>query len=95
MTIVGVARDVKHPLDAEVKPEYYLPHAQDPWGSMAIAAHTRVEPLALAGAIRGEVLALDPINRSPADSYDGRSGPSRYWFRALLQSHWACWERWH
>jgi putative ABC transport system permease protein len=59
MTVVGVVRDVKHTLDAEVKPEYYLPHAQDGWGSMSMVVRARTEPLALAPAIRNEVRAID------------------------------------
>jgi putative ABC transport system permease protein len=59
MTIVGVIRDVKHTLDSEVKPEYYLPHAQDAWGSMSLVVRAKSEPTALAPAIRNEVLAMD------------------------------------
>jgi len=59
MTIVGVTRDVKHTLDTEVKPEYYLPHAQDAWRSMSLVARAKGEPMALAPAIRREALALD------------------------------------
>lgn len=59
MTIVGIIRDVKHTLDGEVKPEYYLPHAQDPWGSMVLVVRTADEPARLAAAVRSEVLALD------------------------------------
>jgi putative ABC transport system permease protein len=59
MMIVGVVRDVKHTLDAEVKPEYYLPHAQDAWGSMSLVVRAKAEPTALAPAIRNEVLAMD------------------------------------
>jgi putative ABC transport system permease protein len=59
MTIVGVVRDVKHTLDSEVRPEYYLPHAQDAWGSMSLVVRAKGEPTALAPAIRREVLAMD------------------------------------
>jgi putative ABC transport system permease protein len=59
MTIVGVVRDVKHTLDGEVRPEYYLPHAQDAWGSMSLVVRAKAEPMALAPAIRREVLAMD------------------------------------
>jgi putative ABC transport system permease protein len=59
MMIVGVVRDVKHTLDGEVKPEYYLPHAQDAWRSMSLVVRAKREPMALAPAIRNQVLALD------------------------------------
>jgi predicted permease len=66
MQVVGVVRDVKHELSLEVTPEYYLPHSQDAWGELVLAARTRGEPTALASAIRGEVLKLDndqPVSR--------------------------------
>jgi putative ABC transport system permease protein len=66
MQIVGVVRDVKHELNLEVVPEYYLPHAQDAWGEMILASRTRGEPDALAAAIRAEVSKLDkdqPVSR--------------------------------
>jgi putative ABC transport system permease protein len=57
--IVGIIKDVKHELYTPVTSEYYLPTAQDPWGTMVLVARTRVEPLALTSAIRSEVSALD------------------------------------
>jgi putative ABC transport system permease protein len=66
MHVIGVVRDVKHKLDLEVTPEYYLPHAQDAWGEMLLVARTHGEPTALASAIRGEVWKLDkdqPVSR--------------------------------
>jgi len=59
MEIVGVVEDVKHQLNIPVTPEYYLPHAQDPWGAMVLVAKTSVEPGSLAGAIRQQVWAID------------------------------------
>ena len=57
--VVGVVRDVKHDLKLPVTPDFYLPHAQDTWGSMVLVARTRVAPLALAGAIREQVWSID------------------------------------
>jgi putative ABC transport system permease protein len=57
--VVGVVKDVKHDLKLPVTPDFYLPHAQDTWGSMVLVARTKVEPLALAGAIRQAVWAID------------------------------------
>jgi putative ABC transport system permease protein len=59
MEIVGLVQDVKHELNLEVTPEYYLPHAQDSWGSMVLVARTNVEPGSLAGQIRQQALAMD------------------------------------
>jgi putative ABC transport system permease protein len=57
--IVGVIRDVKHELNIPVEPEYYLPHAQDPWGAMTLVARTSVDPASLAPALRQQVWAMD------------------------------------
>src|SRR6266498_3918774 len=59
MQIVGVVNDVKHLLDETVTPEYYLPFNQLPVRSLYVAARTKTDPLALASAIRNEVLAID------------------------------------
>ena len=55
MEIVGVVRDVKHELNIPVTPEYYLPHAQDPWNAMILVARTSVDPASLAPALRQQV----------------------------------------
>ena len=66
-TIVGIVGDVKHRgLDAETRPEFYLPHAQFPAtqtfpvGAMTLVAKTAGDPLTLAAAFRGEARQLDP-----------------------------------
>ena len=59
MEVVGVIADVKHDLTIPVTPEYYLPHAQDPWPGMVLVAKTSVEPASLAGALRQQVWAID------------------------------------
>jgi putative ABC transport system permease protein len=59
MQIVGVIEDVKHELNLEVTPEYYLPHAQDSWNAMVLVARTTVEPASLAASIRSDVWAID------------------------------------
>ena len=59
LQVVGVIADVKHELDQPVTPEYYLPHAQDPWNAMVLVAKTSVEPSSLAGALRQQVLSID------------------------------------
>jgi putative ABC transport system permease protein len=59
MQVVGVVQDVKHELNLPVTPDYYLPHAQDPWTAMVLVAKTSVEPTAMAGPIRQQVWSLD------------------------------------
>jgi putative ABC transport system permease protein len=59
MEIVGVVADVKHELNLPVTPEYYLPHAQDPWNAMVVVAKTNVDPASLAGALRQQVWSID------------------------------------
>ncbi len=59
MEVVGVVADVRHELNLPVTPEYYLPHAQDPWNAMVLVAKTSVEPGSLAGALRQQVWAID------------------------------------
>ena len=59
MEIVGVVEDVKHELSIPVTPEYYLPHAQDPWNAMVLVARTSVEPGSLSAGLRQQVLAID------------------------------------
>ena len=59
MQVIGVVADVKHELNVPVTPEYYLPHAQDPWSGMVLVAKTSVEPGSLAGALRQQVWAID------------------------------------
>ena len=59
MQIVGVVKDVKHELTLTVTPEYYLPHAQDPWNAMVLVARTTVDPASLAASLRQQVWSID------------------------------------
>jgi putative ABC transport system permease protein len=59
MQIVGVVKDVKHELTLTVTPEYYLPHAQDPWNAMVLVARTTVDPGSLASSLRQQVWSID------------------------------------
>src|SRR2546423_4505954 len=59
MEIVGIVQDVKHELNLPVTPDYYLPHAQDPWNAMVLVARTTVDPGSMAGPLRQQVLAID------------------------------------
>lgn len=59
MEVVGIAQDVKHELNLPVTPDYYTPHAQDPWNAMVLVARTTGDPGSMAGPIRQQVLAID------------------------------------
>jgi putative ABC transport system permease protein len=59
MQVVGVVKDVKHDLNVAITPDFYLPHAQDPWNSMVLVAKTKVEPASLAASLREQVWAID------------------------------------
>ncbi|HVF70658.1 MAG TPA: ABC transporter permease [Chthoniobacterales bacterium] len=59
-TVVGIVSDIRHRgLDAEPKPEYYLPHAQRAYRGMILAVRSPLEPTALVRSIRNEVRAMD------------------------------------
>jgi putative ABC transport system permease protein len=53
-------------LSEEPQPEAYFAHAQVPFGRMFVVVRTVGDPLALAGAIRSELTALDPNLPMPA-----------------------------
>jgi putative ABC transport system permease protein len=63
--IVGVASDVRdYGLDAEVKPEVYIPYTQSTpaylqYGALTLVVRTATDPHTLTGAIRGEVSSMD------------------------------------
>ncbi|MBI4877161.1 MAG: ABC transporter permease [Acidobacteria bacterium] len=61
LTVVGVIRDVRQlRLEQEATPELYRCYYQAPTASMSVALRANSDPLALAGAARREVAALDP-----------------------------------
>jgi putative ABC transport system permease protein len=60
--IVGVVADTKQEgFDAEVKPEIFLPFAQQVWGSMTFAARVDGDPIAMAQAVRTTIRQLDSV----------------------------------
>jgi predicted permease len=66
-TVVGVVGDVRQQgLDAQPRPEIFLPHAQFPAGtgtplrSLLMALRTEGDPMLLTGALRATVAELDP-----------------------------------
>jgi putative ABC transport system permease protein len=61
LEIVGVVADAKlYGLDAPVEPAIYVPHMQRPSDSMGVVVRTAGDPAAMAPAVRGEILKLDP-----------------------------------
>lgn len=62
MEIVGVVGNVKLSyVTAESTPILYVPHTQDVWRRITwFAIRTRSEPLRLAGAVRHEMMQVDP-----------------------------------
>jgi putative ABC transport system permease protein len=62
MTIVGVVGDTRRTgLDAVVRPETYLPHAQSPAGGMTLVVRTAGAPEDAVPALRNAVRAIDPV----------------------------------
>jgi putative ABC transport system permease protein len=66
-TIVGVVGDVRHRgLDAEPRPEIYLPHAQFPAGTgtalrtLRLVLRAEQDPAGLTGSVRAALAELDP-----------------------------------
>ena len=59
--IVGVVGDVRHgDLSADGGPEFYVPHAQAPFGDMSLVARAGAgDPAALAGPLRSLVQEMD------------------------------------
>ena len=59
--VVGVVGHVKNiALDTEGKEQMYIPHTQMPVGTMFLTVHTEGDSLNLIGAVRSQVMALDP-----------------------------------
>jgi len=60
ISIVGVVRDTKRQgLDAQVRIESWMPHAQAPSSSMQVVVRTAGDPRTVAGAVREAVWSLD------------------------------------
>jgi putative ABC transport system permease protein len=59
MEVVGIVQDVRHDLNIPITPDFFLPHAQDPWNAMILVARTRVDPTTTAGALRQQVWTID------------------------------------
>lgn len=61
LTVVGIVGDIRHRgLDAEPKPEQYIPHTQRPYREMILAVRSAQGGNGLVSMIRREVQAFDP-----------------------------------
>jgi putative ABC transport system permease protein len=59
-TIVGVVGNIRQEsITDEAIPEMYVPFAQMPLNGMTVMVRTSADPVALVGAVRNEVLAID------------------------------------
>ena len=57
--IIGIVGDTKQfSLDSEAQPEFYLPHAQQPWPSMTLLVRAS-NPLSLTEAVKNQVKSVD------------------------------------
>ena len=60
LEIVGVVGDAKlYGLDAPIEPAIYVPHLQQPAGSMGVVVRTDADPAVMMPAVRREILKLD------------------------------------
>lgn len=58
--VVGVARDSRQfGLDAPAEPEFYIPHAQDPWPFLNVAIRVAGDPLRILPQVQEAVWSLD------------------------------------
>jgi putative ABC transport system permease protein len=60
LTIVGVVADMRRTgFDSEVRPETFLPYAQDPSGGLTIIVRASSDPSSLVAAVRSQVSEID------------------------------------
>ena len=58
--IIGVVADVRHTgLDSNPRPEFFVPHLQNPFGGMAIVVRTSSDPDALLPAAKEQIRAIN------------------------------------
>ncbi len=71
--IVGIVGTVRHGgLDAEPRPELYVPFAQRPWPFLRVVARTRGDPAALGALLHRQLSELD--SNLPADKVTTMAG---------------------
>ena len=87
--VVGVIHDVKHwGLDADVNPELYMPHDQQPSATLSYVLHTSGDPLALVPVVDAHVKSVDPNlpigSVRTFDAIAARSMAARRWSALML-----------
>ena len=87
--IVGVVADTRQgSLDAAAVPEFYIPHAQDPWSFLNVAVRTDGDALAMLPRIQDAVWSLDrelPLsNVLTLDQMTAESGAQRQLVAVVL-----------
>ena len=87
--IAGVVGDIKHfGLDAEVRPEIYVPYAQLPTSAMTLVVRTASDPASLTDAVKNRIKAVDkdqPVSSvATMESYVSRSVAGRRFSMVLL-----------
>jgi putative ABC transport system permease protein len=61
LTIVGIARDVRHfGLDSPIRREIFRPYSQSVWPEMTVAVKTALDPLSLSFAAKAALARIDP-----------------------------------
>jgi predicted permease len=61
MQVIGVVGRVRHDgLDADARPEVFLPYAQFPFGSMTFVVQTSADPAAVISALKARIWNVDP-----------------------------------
>ena len=59
--VVGIVANIRHAgLDAEPKPEMYVPFAQDPYKTMILTIRSARDPRSLISAVRAQIQGIDP-----------------------------------
>jgi putative ABC transport system permease protein len=67
ITIVGVVGDVRHSgPEGDVRPQFFSSYLQTDTPAMSLLIRSRGEPMKLAGAVRTQILRLDPHMKMPA-----------------------------
>jgi len=76
-SIIGIVKDVKLSLTAEVKPHVYMPYSQIKIAPYELVVRTKTDAPAFAAAIRSEVWAIDKTSRSPTFARWSRFFPAQ------------------
>ncbi|NOT07033.1 MAG: ABC transporter permease [Gemmatimonadales bacterium] len=84
--VIGVVADVRHAGHEEApQPEYYVPHAQWPFGSMTMVIHTTGEPATILRPAQQVISTLEPgLTVSDSETLAGRLAETLAMRRIIL-----------